>query len=220
MIRNNALVNFTVGFVKVTGAIPTGIFLKPRVFLEEEAKRSIPKPGILVSNHQHLLDFVLYLLIFPFQTIRFPMAEVLFNKGKLFSHFLYCMGGIRVDRDAKTFDFISDCIEVLDKGGRLGIFPQGRLPVNGNPFPFTVSTAVIATHAEAPIVPVYTDGSYGITKRAKVMIGKPFYLSEHAQPGLSEEAQLQHLTAVLEEKVYDLGRQLEARLANEKSKAV
>ena len=95
-------------------------------------------------------------------------------------------------------------LEVLDGGGTLGIFPQGRLPVDGKPFPFTVSTAFIATNTDAPIIPVYTGGKYGISRRADVVIGAPIHVADHLQPGLSRDAQLQKLTELLEKTVYDL----------------
>ena len=198
------IVDISLAFVKLTGLIPALLFFKPRVRCAGKAARKLPSPCILVSNHRSLLDFVLYLLVFPFRSIRFLMAEVLFNKNKFFSTFLYCLGGIRVDRDARTFDFVSQAIEVLDQGGTLGIFPEGRLPVGGKPFPFTVSTAFIATHATAPIVPVYTDGNYGLFKRAGVVIGEPFYLTDYCVEGLSDQEQLEKLTQLLRQKVYGL----------------
>ena len=151
MIKNKHLVNFTVGLAKVTGFVPGWLFFKPKIRLAPGAKRRLPKNCILVSNHTSLLDFALYLVTFPSRTIRFPMAEVLFRNGKFMSFLLYALGGIRVDRDGKDFGFVSDCLEVLDAGGTLGIFPQGRLPLNGKIFPFTVSTAFIATHTDVPI---------------------------------------------------------------------
>lgn len=202
MNRNKFLIHFMMGFVKVTGILPALIFLKPRVI--KTRSRTLPKTAILVSNHRSLMDFVLYLLIFPFRTIRFLMAEVLYNKSKLFAWFLSAIGGIRVDRDRHDFAFVSDALEVLDNGGLVGVFPEARLPVNGKPFPFTVSTAFIATHTDAPIVPLYTDGNYGLTKRATVVIGEPFYLTDHKKENVSEDEQLQHLTDVLHDKVYGL----------------
>ena len=201
MFKNKLLINLFVGFVKVTGALPALIFFKPRVIRQ---CKKLPKPCILVSNHKSLMDFALYLIVFSLRTIRFLMAEVLFNKGALFSKFLFALGGIKVNRDAFSFDFIGNCIEVLDNSGTLGIFPEGRLPVGGKPWPFTVSTAFIASHSNALIVPVYTDGNYGIKKRAGVAIGEPFDLLKFKIEGLSEEEQLNHLTKVLEEKVYSL----------------
>ena len=88
---------------------------------------------------------------------------------------------------------MADSIEVLEKGGTVGVFPEGRLPIQGKPFPFTASTAFIALRVpEVPIVPVYTDGRYGFTKRAGVVVGKPLYLADYMQEGLTEQEQLQH----------------------------
>lgn len=203
-MKNRWFVNLFVAFTKITGFLPTLILFKPKIYRVNKKNKKFPKPCIFVSNHKSLLDFVLYLLIFPFRTIHFLMAEVLYKKGKLFSFMLNSLGGIKVDRDDKEFGFVSRAIEVLDHNGVVGIFPEARLPINGKPWPFTTSTAFIASHASAPILPVYTDGNYGIFKRAKVCIGEPFYLSDYEQEGLTQEEQLAHLTKVLEEKVYEL----------------
>ena len=204
MIKKKWLVALTAGLAKVTGILPGLLFFMPRVHLAPGAKRRLPKNCILVSNHTALLDFALYLTVFPMRTLRFPMAEVLFRKGKAMSCLLYALGGIKVDRDGKDFGFVSDCLEVLDGGGTLGIFPQGRLPVAGKPFPFTVSTAFIATHTEAPIIPIYTPGGYRPFKPTNVVIGAPIRVSDHIQPGLSQDEQLQQLTNLLETTVYGL----------------
>ena len=52
-------------FAKVTGLLPVLLLFKPRVRLQGNAKRHLPKNCIVVSNHRSLLDFVLYLLVFP-----------------------------------------------------------------------------------------------------------------------------------------------------------
>lgn len=203
-MKNKLFINLFVGFTKITGLLPVLLFFKPQIYRINKNNRAIPRPCIVVSNHKSLLDFVLYLLIFPFTTIHFLMAEVLYKKGKLFSFMLNSLGGIKVERDDKDFGFISETIEVLDNGGVVGIFPEGRLPINGNPWPFTTSTAFIASHSNAQILPVYTFGNYGFATRTKVCIGEPFYLSDFVKEGLSESEQLDHLTKVLERKVYEL----------------
>ena len=208
MIKKKWLVNLCLGFVKLTGAVPAWILLKPRVRLAAGAKRRLPKNCILVSNHISLMDFVLYVLIFPLRTMRFLVAEVLYNRNKLLGAFLPLIGSIRVDRDAKAFDFISNALEVLDAGGALGVFPQGRLPLKGIQFPFTPSTAFIALRTDAPIIPVYTDGNYGLFKRAGVVIGAPIHLNEHCKEGLTEQEQLAQLTSYLEETVFALKEEL------------
>ena len=209
MNKNIWLVRLFLGFVKLSGIVPAWLFLKPRVRVAPGGKRQLPKNCILVSNHKSLIDFVLYLLVFPFRTIRFLIAEVMFNKSKLMATFLGLIGGIRVDRDAKTFEFISHALQVLDDGGAVGVFPQARLPIKGCHFPFTPSTAFIALQTGAPIIPVYTDGNYGLTKRAGVVIGAPIHLQEFCREGLDEQAQLDHLTKLLEERVFALKEELD-----------
>lgn len=207
MIKKSWLVNFCLGFLKVTGFVPAWLFFMPKVRCAPGASRQLPKGCILVSNHQALLDFALYLIVFPFRSVRFLMAEVLFGKNPVLRTFLYCMGGIRVDRDGKNFDFVSNSLEVLDRGGTVGIFPQGRLPVGDQPFPFTPSTAFIALHSDKPVVPVYTAGGYGLFKPAQVVIGAPIYVAEHF-PEMEEKQRLQALTELLEKTVYDLKEEI------------
>ena len=210
-MKNKWFINLFLGLTKLTGYIPALIFFKPRIYREKGVKKRLPKSFILVSNHKSLLDFALCLVIFPFRTIRFLMAEVLYNKGKFFSFLLNAWGGIKVEREGRDFSFVADSLEVLDDGGIVGIFPEGRLPVGGKPWPFTTSTAFIATNTDTPIVPIYTDGNYGIFKRANVCIGEPFYLTDYCKEGLNEEEQLQNLTNVLEKKVYSLKSEIDKK---------
>ncbi len=192
------------GFAKLTGWLPALLLFKWKLRLESGATRRLPKPCILVSNHTSLLDFVLYLAIFPFQTLRFLMAEVLFRKGSAFSRFLYAMGGIRVDRDAFAFGFVGQALQVLEQGGIVGIFPESRLPVNGVPFPFKPSVVQIALHTDAPIIPVYTDGNYGLLRRARVVIGAPLDLRAQCHSETPDAAELAALTQSLQDHVYGL----------------
>ena len=205
------------GFVKLTGVLPALLLFKPKVYLAgKSASKKLPKRAILMSNHTSLLDFVLYLVMFPFRTIHFLMAEVLFNKGKAFGWFLYKIGGIFVNRDACDFSFVDRSLEILEKKGLVGIFPQGRLPVGGKPFPFKPGIVLVALRTDAPIIPMYTDGNYSITGRAHVIIGEPIYLSDYVNGDEATDEEIQRLTKILEEKNYELKAQLEERLKNGK----
>ena len=207
-MKKKWFIDLFLAFARITGGLPAWLFFKPRVF---RAKRRLPKSCIIVSNHKSLLDFVLYLLVFPFRTVRFLMAEVLYNKGKFFSFLLNSLGGVRVNRDDRDFSFVSEALEILDAGGTVGVFPEARLPVGGKPFPFTTSTAFIAMNCDAPIVPVYTDGRYGIFKRTGVCVGEPFHLTDYMKDGISTEEQLKYLTDILHDKVYSLEKELICR---------
>lgn len=209
-MKNKWFINLFLLFTKITGILPALLFLKPKVYVQDGAKRRLPKKCILVSNHKSLLDFVLYLLVFPFRTIHFLIAEVLYNKGGFFSFLLNSWGGIKVERDEREFSFMSEAIEVLDKGGAIGVFPEARLPINNKPWPFTTSTAFIVLHSDAPIIPVYTDGNYGLFKRAHVCIGKPIYAADYCDSEKQDsQEQITHLTKIMEQKVHELKGEME-----------
>ena len=193
-------------FTKITGIIPALLFFKPKVYYVDKRVqgRHIKRGSILMSNHQSLMDFVLYLIVFFRNTLRFLMAEVLFKKNKIFTWFLFALGGVYVNRDACDFSFMNESVNILKKGGVVGVFPQGRLPVGGKPFPFKSGITYIALRSGCPIVPVYTDGNYGIFKRARVVIGTPIYLKDYYNSENSEIKEMERLTELLEQKTYEL----------------
>ena len=204
-----------VALVKVTG-LPFALFYtRPKVYHMNPKKRGtrLPKPCIVMSNHTSLVDFPFYLAVFYFRTIHFLMGEVLFRKNKLFSWLLYSLGGIYVDRDQHSFDFVRQALHILDKGGTVGIFPQGRLPVNGKPFPYMPGITVLALKTDAPIIPVYTDGNYGMFKTVHVMIGEEIHIRDYTTEEKPNGEEIKRLTKLLEEKNYELKAELERRLA-------
>lgn len=210
--KTNLLV---LGFVKITGIIPALLFFKPRVhYMNRKVQsRRLEKPCILMSNHMSLMDFPLYLVTFPFRTIRFLISEALYTKNAVFSWFLDSLGGIRVYRDTYDFSFVGESLEALEKGTTVGIFPEGRLPIKGEYHPFRSSVVYIALRTDAPIIPVYTNGVYSITKRTQVMIGEPVYLREICDTEEPDAAQLERLTKYLEEEIARLKCELERRVS-------
>lgn len=204
MSKTPGVSHLLLGFVKVTGALPAWLFFKPKRIYAEGALHRLPKPCVLMSNHTSLLDFPLYLVLFPFRTLRFWMAEVLFGKGKLFSRFLYGLGGVFVDRNAREFGFMEQSLAALQKGQTVGIFPEGRLPVRGKPFPFQPGVVYFALRADAPLIPVYTDGHYGLFRRTRVVIGAPIDLRAQCREQTPTAAELLRLTQYLQQQVYAL----------------
>ncbi len=200
-------------FVRITGALAAIPFFKPKVYYQNKEKqgKKLPKPSILISNHVSLMDFVVYLFVFWRNFVRFQVAEVMFNKSGFMNWLLHKLGCIRVDRDAFDFGFIGDSLEALDNRQIVGIFPSGRLPINGKPFPFKPSAVFIALRTDAPIIPVYIDGQYGITKRTRVVIGEPIYIKDHCQSEEPSKEELAALTQMLEDKVYALRECIEER---------
>ena len=116
---------------------------------------------------------------------------------------------------------MEDSLNVLEKGGSVAVFPQGRLPVGGKTFGFKPGIVLIALRCNAPVIPVYTDGNYGFFKRARVMIGEKIYISDYTTatcPDEADSAELKRLAKILEDKVYGLKAELEKRVGDKNGK--
>ncbi len=209
--------SFITWFTKLTAAIPAYIFFKTKTYYEDGApkKGKLPKAFILVSNHTSLMDFPLYLIVFFRRRIRFLMAEVLMDKPVL-GWFLRKIGGIYVNRDTLNFSFMRESLETLDNKRPVGVFPQGRLPVDETPFPFKPGVGMISLYTDAPLVPVYTDGNYGIFKRTRIIIGKPVDALALCAEGLPEEEKAQQIAESLQNKIYELKSMLSEKVGDKK----
>ena len=159
-----------------------------------------------------MYDYAVMLFVFPWRTLRYLMAEVLFEMKGL-GRFLNAMGGVKVDRDAMDFSFLFKAEDILEKGGVLGSFPESRLPKDGEerPLPFAPSTAYIAIRSGAPVIPVYTNGSYFSRKRARVIIGTPIYPTEYIDETATEKETVEKLNRVMRERILELRDELARR---------
>lgn len=186
-------------FVKVTGFLPAQIFFKRHTYYTtRKAKEQDLKEGcIIVSNHKKLMDFPLWMFTFPGTTIYFLAAEVLYNKSKTMQVFLDGIGGIKVDRNVYDMGFIAESEEVLAEGNSLLVFPEGKLPDGKEMGKFHPSAVYIALRTGAPIVPVVTDGVYGIDKQTSVLIGEKFYISDFCQDTNPSPEKIEELNGML-----------------------
>lgn len=209
------MMNFLIRiFVKITGIIPAAIYYKPSV-KKEKGSRVKGEELMIVSNHKSLFDFPLWIIVFWYKNIHTLIAEVLYSKNAALSWLLNRLGGIKVDRDAKTVDFITKAEKILNKGGNVLVFPEGQLPRTPELGEFRPSAAYIALETGAAVLPVYTDGNYGIFKRTHCIIGKPVNIYELADLDGSEdrETALNKANNALREEILRL-----SRLAEEKRK--
>lgn len=208
-------------FVRITAWPVQWFCFRTKIYYEDKKvqSRKIKGKAIIVSNHTSVYDFAVMLFVFPVRFLRYLMAELLFRK-RFLGKFLKLMGGIKVDRDNYDFSFISKSIDVLDKRGVIGVFPEGRLPTKGEarPLEFKPSAAYIAYLTDAPIIPVYTNGSYFTRKRARVIIGKPIYVCDVIDEKYSEKDNIERINQLIRQKVIELGNELERRTNKKETK--
>ncbi len=202
-------------FVKVTGYLAQKVIFRTKIYYEDKAlqSRRIKGKAIIMSNHCSVYDYAVYMFVFFSRTVRYLMAEVLYKKP-LLSLFLKMLGGIKVDRDAHTFNFITKSKDVLNKGGVVGVFPESRLPKEGEerPLEFKPSITYLALESDTKIIPVYTSGNYFKKSRVRVIIGKPINVLDYYDENLTEKENIDLITKILRQKIIELGN-----LLNEKT---
>ena len=216
------VIAFLNAFIKITG-YPVKLFaLRFKVRYEDKSvqSRRIKGKAIVASNHTALLDFATMMYLFPFRTLRCVAGEVLYDKGFLMRVFLFMAGALKVDRNSHDFSFITKAQRILDKGGVIEIYPEARLPREGEvlPLEFKPSTVYLALESGAPIIPVYHGGEYLKGEKIKAMIGKPIDARELYDDALSQSENIEKITEYLRGKIIELGEEFERQEAKEAQK--
>lgn len=201
------MIRFFNCFVKLTGYPPQRLVFRTKLHYEDAAvqKRHIKGPAIIISNHTNVMDYAMLIFTFFTRTLRCQAAELQFERP-LMRIFLKMLGAVRVDR---SFDDMSCMVKseaILNKGGVVAIFPEGRLPRPNEkpPLPFRHGAAYLALHTGAPVIPVYTDGRYFTLSRSNTVIGKPMNARAFYDKGKSERENLMAISQEMQNRVYAL----------------
>lgn len=210
------MIRFWNAFTKLTGWPVQFVCFRTKVVCEDKAAqgRRIRGPAIVVSNHTSVYDYAVLLFVFFSRTLRCQMAEALFRKKGL-GTFLRLMGGIYIDRTGRDFGFLAESEAILARGGVVCVFPESRLPAAGEPTPleFKPSAAYLALSTGAPVIPVYTNGSYFRRARARVAVGAPMDARRLARPELTQKENIALVTRAMRERVVELEKNLHEKTA-------
>lgn len=161
-------------------------------------------PAVIISNHNHFLDFVILLYIFAFRYIRCIVGKTLYESSRFLEVILNGFGCIKVDRFSFDMEFFFKAMDVLKKKGVILIFPEGRFSVDGKVNEFKSTAALLALQAGVPIIPVYHTANYGAFKRTDVMVGDRIYLKDYIKSKNPSEKELLELTEMLRDKILEL----------------
>ena len=200
-------------FVKITG-YPVQLFLfRNKVFYENKSvqSRRIKGSAIIVSNHITVMDFAVMMFVFYPRTLRCLIAELMFNHNIFLTLLMKFLGGIKVNRSSHDYSFVNKCCKILKKGGVIEIYPEARLPKEGEetPLPFKSSAAYIALESGAPVIPVYNSGSYSKKGRNNVLIGTPMDVRDYYDSSLSHEENLANISEIMRQRIIELKNELE-----------
>ncbi len=194
------------------------LYFKRKTYYEDRSVSGRrPKGGALVvSNHFHVYDYIVNAGLFPLRKLYVLLrGDVLENKFIRFGMSIF--GGIGVDRESMSMKFVDEGVSHLKKGHLVQIFPEGYINQgDGELMPFKTGYVMIAQRAEAPIIPVITDGNYGLKKRVHVMVGKPIYLCDHCSSAYPNREEIVELNRIVYEKCLELQAELRRRVEAEK----
>lgn len=139
-------------------------------------------PYIIICNHIHRFDPPLLLIALPVRMT--VLAANKYRHHPLFGPFLSSMGAIYVRRGEVDRQALRACLDVLRRGGIIGMAPEGTRSPTGGLQEGHTGVAYLASRAEAPILPVAVTGTEKVLpslkrlRRAQVkaVIGEPFTL--------------------------------------------
>ena len=151
------------------------LLYRPKIYGTE----NIPKEGALIfaGNHIHAFDPVA--VMSHTERIVHYMAKESIFKG-LHGKLLEAIGIIKVYRTKSNPVAVTEAIQVLEKGGTIGIFPEGtRNKTDKELLKFRHGAVVIAQKAGVPIIPFAIKGRYRLFKKGLIVeFGRPVEVSE------------------------------------------
>ena len=201
-------------FVKFSALPADWFYFKRKVYYYSKDQTRVIKGGaLIVSNHRAIKDYPLYMYTFKRAVIRPVTADILYRRSVFLARFLKKMGAIRVDRNSYDFSFVDNAEKVINKGGKVLIFPESRIPVLKPDEPYDMidfkpSFVQIALNSNCPVIPCYTNGAYGKGRRAKVVIGERLFLRDLYDESKSEKENIEFLSEYVKSYIKMLGEKL------------
>ena len=165
--------NFFYDFVKITGAIPALILLRPKIYYPEG--KEIPEGAALISsNHHTIIDPIIILASFPFRRIDCLVTKDLY-KNKVMTMLLNAWKCIQVDKENFSLDSFHRVVDRLNLGKMVLIFPEGQVTTGQqNPILTFKSGIILMAHKSgAPVMPVYIVRRKKWWHRQHLVVGRP-----------------------------------------------
>lgn len=196
--------NFWYDFVKITGAIPALLWIRPKII---RVGQKCPKGGVLISsNHPTFLDPIIILTSFPWRRLHSLATKDLY-KNRLLTFMFNRMHCIQVDKTNFSMATFHEVVDRLKNGHAVVIFPEGQVNQGGGQEvrAFKSGAILMAHRAGVPIVPVYIVRREKWYKTQRVVVGEPFDVK--AAVGLIPSVEkMERVTELLREKELELKR--------------
>ncbi len=144
-------------------------------------------PVIVIANHTCSLDPLTLQIGSRRRLIHFMMAKEYFTLPVL-NHFFKYLGSIPVNRSGTDIASMRSALRLLQEGRALGIFPEGKISLDGQLQEGHKGAAVLALKSQAVVVPAYISGTrphksvlsdFIRPGKYRIRFGRPLHLDEY-----------------------------------------
>ena len=180
-----------------------------------EGREHIPPQGpcILAPTHRSNLDTPITAAVTG-RRVRFMGKDSLW-KSKGWAWLLSSLGGFPVSRGTFDLEAMKRCLEVLEAGEPLVVFPEGERKSGPTVQPLFEGAAYLALKANVPIIPIGIGGSERVMPKGSkmiypykvhVIVGEPIAPGVSGVPGSPRvpRERVKELTALLHERLQEL----------------
>lgn len=164
--------------------------LLTKVWWRTELPKELPLPeggAVLICNHRSSIDPI-FLQVMCRRVIHWMVARE-FCESPSFGRFLRILEVIPTRRGGVDTASTKAAIRLVQEGGLLGVFPEGRINMTDDlMLPARPGAVMIAIKARAPLIPCYIEGSpYGnsplsplkMPAKVKLRVGQPISLEQY-----------------------------------------
>lgn len=203
----------------ITGLPFDWIVFSKKYYYEDKSvqSRRIKGGALVISNHFNPFDYVANVFTVYPRKLYVVASEIAFQ-NKLITFGMRFWGGIQANRVTRSMRFVDESADVIKKGRVVQIFPEGHNTDDGTIKKFYPSYIAIALKAKAPIIPIITDGNYGLFKRLHVIIGKPINVYDYLDSEEYTRQDIYRINDIVRNKVLDLRADLDRRMDEDGSK--
>ncbi len=181
-------------------------FIRLFIRVEYYGIENLPKDKgyILCANHISIAD--MFAIAVPVKCqIRYMAKGELFKFAPL-KWFFTALGSFAVKRGQGDTGAIDKACDIIEKGGVLGIFPEGTRSKTGQPGKAKSGIALIAMRTKADILPIsikYSTGTFKLFCKATVRVGELIPYTPPAEDE-SQRASIRRISSEVMDKIINL----------------
>lgn len=163
--------------------------------IDVKGLENIPTEGgvILAVNHLSRLDSPLIFMLLKRDNATALVADT-YQENPFFRWIIEAVNGIWINREQADFQALREAQKYLERGGLLGVAPEGTRSKNGALMQAKIGMAYLAEKARVPVVPTAIYGTETIAHKLShlqrpklsVQFGQPIHFSPLKQSGRSK----------------------------------